>query len=243
MEFASSFIYIFSVYNQIGNPETKDKIIRQMLYQISFPSKLFVSHIWVSWWSKELFVFSNTFYPITYELRHIQRFFPFRHLFFHWKKLKTLSGLPPTTLSIRHRSILGSLSSQRVHVFREPHTCSSKYSPWSWPPKPSLESPDAWGPPPSGLSLSTCPQLHLWYKGNHPLLFWLRACHSCVSSLFYHKPGRGHLPACLVTGKPLRPQTPPWWIASSCLSCRRSRPIHASSGSAVTPWSASWCPD
>lgn len=61
MEFASSFIYIFSVYNQIGNPETKDKIIRQMLDQISFPSKLFVSHIWVSWC---LLVFSNTSYPI-----------------------------------------------------------------------------------------------------------------------------------------------------------------------------------
>lgn len=176
-------------------------------------------------------------------------FFFFLWLFiFHWKNLKTLSGFPPTTLSIKYQPAqwftLGSLSSQHFHVFRESHTCSSKYSPWSQPPKPSPEFPGPWGPLPSGLSLSTCPQHHLWYQGSYPLLFPSPACHSfCVSSLSYHKPGHGHFPACLVPGKPLRPQTPPWWIASSCLSCHHGRPIHASSGSALTSRSALWCLD
>ena len=39
MEFASSFVHIFSVYNRVGNPEIKDKIIIQMLYLNLLPFK------------------------------------------------------------------------------------------------------------------------------------------------------------------------------------------------------------
>ena len=65
---------------------------------------------------------------------HSELLFFFLWVFiFHWKKLKTLSGFPPTTLSIKYQPAqwfaLGYLSSQRFNVFIDSHTCSSKYSP------------------------------------------------------------------------------------------------------------------
>ena len=46
MELASTFVYIFSVYNKIGNPETKDKIIIQMLYPNLLPFKIIcITHL------------------------------------------------------------------------------------------------------------------------------------------------------------------------------------------------------
>ena len=72
-----------------------------------------------------------------------------------------------------------------------------------------------------------------WHNGNFPLLPSPVCPSLCASSFSYHKPGHGHFPARLVTEKPVSPQTPPWWVASSCPSHHHGRPIRASS--AVCP--------